>query len=258
MTKNWYDFQESIRSYFLTLGCEAKTNVSIHGVRTKHDIDIFITSKFLGIEIKWIIEAKKWKTKVSKLHVLALRQIVDDIGADKGFIIADSGFQKGAIESTKNTNIYLLTFQQLIEFSKNIIHKEILEGYHKRLNLLLNRYYSHDKKIRIKYELREESGGYDTNFNFYVFLIALSRAITKGINNSYPIEFDNYLNEYYGEKTAENYFQLINWLNLNFLILEEKLFRAEIEMQKNGDFNPKLFFKTIEENHQMLIMKIFK
>jgi hypothetical protein len=39
----------------------------------------------LDIDIVWIVECKHWKTAVSKLHVLDLREIVSDIGADRGF-----------------------------------------------------------------------------------------------------------------------------------------------------------------------------
>ncbi len=38
--KQWYDFQEQIAEHFRMLGVSAKTNVSIEGVRTSHDVDV--------------------------------------------------------------------------------------------------------------------------------------------------------------------------------------------------------------------------
>lgn len=254
----WYNFQESIKRYFLTLGCVANTNVSLQGVRATHAIDVLVTSKFFGHEIKWIIEAKKWKSKVSKLHVLALRQIVEDTGVDKGFVISGMGFQKGAKEAVKTSNISLLTYDELQKYTNNIFHFEILNGYLKRLNLLFCRYYSHSKEMRIKYGLRQESGGYSRDFNVYFILIAIIRAIKLGRDNKYPIPFDTYLTEKYGKQEADNFFQLINWLNLNFSVVEEKLFQAEVEMQQQGEFRPNLYFIKSEDNAHMKIVDTIK
>lgn len=60
MSKEWFKFQEVICDYFKSIGAEAKTNVSVQGVRTSHDIDILVKTKFLGEDLLWIIEAKKW------------------------------------------------------------------------------------------------------------------------------------------------------------------------------------------------------
>lgn len=256
--KPWYEFQEILKSYFQLLGCDAQTNVTTQGVRTNHNIDVLVKSKHLGHDLTWIIEAKKWKHRISKLHVLGLRQIVDEIGADKGFIISEKGFQKGALEASKNTNISLLTFEELQKYSSKIIQNEILEKYLERINLLLCRYYSHDKNVRIKYNLRQDSGGYDPKFNVYFILVALVRSVKAGLSNAYPIIFETYLDIKYGEESAENYFELINWLNINFLVVEEKLFMTEIEMQNNGDYNPKLYYFTPDKNIHMQMMKVIR
>nr|WP_199155789.1 restriction endonuclease [Chromobacterium sp. ASV23] len=115
MSKNadWFKFQEEICNYFTSIGAVAKTNVTIQGVRTQHDIDVLVTTKFLGEDLTWIVEAKKWKTKVNKLQVLGLRTIAEDIGADRAFIISEVGFQSGAYEATKSTNVKLKTFEEL-------------------------------------------------------------------------------------------------------------------------------------------------
>ncbi|NOK64269.1 MAG: restriction endonuclease [Chloroflexi bacterium AL-W] len=93
--KDWFSFQEQICDHFISLGADAQTNVRIEGIRTCHDIDVFIKAKFLGQNMIWVIEAKHWKKRVNKSHVLALRTIVDDVGADCGFIVSTKGFQSG-------------------------------------------------------------------------------------------------------------------------------------------------------------------
>ena len=123
-TPEWYNFQEDICNYFRSLGATAETNVSIQGVRTTHDIDILVKTKFLGHDILWIVEAKKWKSKVNKLQVLGLRTIVEDVGADRGFIISENGFQSGAIDSAKK-EVVLLVEEEL--FLNSLIRRNGLK-----------------------------------------------------------------------------------------------------------------------------------
>ena len=56
-----------------------------------------------------VVECKLWKSRVTKEKVMALKSIVDDLGVDKGIIICEKGFQKGAISAAKKTNIELIT-----------------------------------------------------------------------------------------------------------------------------------------------------
>ena len=50
--------------------------------RTEHDVDVVVKSVHTGFDVMWIVECKHWKTPVSKLHVLGLRQIVIDAVGD--------------------------------------------------------------------------------------------------------------------------------------------------------------------------------
>ena len=74
-------------------------------MRTTHDVDVVVRSKHVGFEILWLVECKHWKTSVSKLHVLGLREIVADTGADRGIALSESGFQSGAVEAANLTNV---------------------------------------------------------------------------------------------------------------------------------------------------------
>ncbi|GGW74498.1 restriction endonuclease [Winogradskyella epiphytica] len=244
---DWYHFQEEICTHFNSLGARAETNVTVNGTRTKHDIDILVKTKFLGQDILWIIEAKKWNHKVNKLHVLALRTIVNDIGADKGFIISDKGFQSGAIEAAKDSNITLNTFNDLIEETKHFIQGEILKSYNKRFDLLETRYWAHSKPIRKKYGLRGEIWDYPVDFSGQFLLKTAHWAIEAAEKNEYPINLETFMVEKQGELIANNFQELINWLNLNLNYMDEKILKAEILMMKNGEFHPELFDRKDSE-----------
>lgn len=243
---DWYHFQEKICNHFNSLGARAETNITVQGTRTNHDIDILVRTKFLGQNILWIIEAKKWNHKVNKLHVLALRTIVNDIGADRGFIVSDKGFQSGAVEAAKDSNISLTTFDEIIEETKHYIQGEIIQSYHKRLALLETRYWSHSKVNRKKYGLRGEIWDIPVNFSGQNLLMTAHWAIESAEKNAYPINLETFMLEKQGELIANNFQELINWLNLNLNYMDEKILKTEISMIKDGNFNPDLFER--EEN----------
>lgn len=238
MTPKWYQFQEDICTYFNSIGASAQTNITVKGVRTSHDIDILIKTKYLGEDLTWIIEAKKWKSKVPKEKVLALRTIVDDIGADRGFIISEKGFQKGAKEACVNTNIRVKTFDELKTLTRESVESEILKEYKKRLNILEARYWAHNKSIRQDYGLRGHLWSFPPNFSGSQLLQTAYLAIALAERKKYPIDLTVYHKEKRGDLTAENFQQLINWLNLNLNHLDTKILEAEIQMIQNGDFKP--------------------
>lgn len=88
----------------------------MQGVRAKHEIDVHVKFHRSGIECTWIVECKLWKTKVPKEKVMALKSIVDDVGADRGIIVSEEGFQSGAFDAVRDTNITLVT--SLDEFER--------------------------------------------------------------------------------------------------------------------------------------------
>jgi restriction endonuclease len=109
----WSDYQEEVAKFFRSIGLQADTNVTLKGVRTSHDIDVVVRSNHVGFDLLWLVECKHWKTAVSKLHVLALREIVSDLGADRGILMAESGFQSGAQEAARLTNVQLTSLAEL-------------------------------------------------------------------------------------------------------------------------------------------------
>lgn len=237
--KQWYDFQEQIAEHFRTLGVSAKTNVSIEGVRTCHDVDILVSTKFLGADITWIVEAKWWKKSVPKEKVLALRSIVDDTGADRGFLISEKGFQSGAWDAAHKTNVELVKFTDLKDRTRKIIQFEMLQAYEHRAELLVERYFSHPKSIRIKYGLRGDPHDLGSRlFSGQLFIGMIFGAIERAKNNEYPMNVRSLLDIRVGECTVESYFELANWLNVNLNMFDEMLLHAENAMILAGDFKP--------------------
>jgi|TARA_R110002012_G_scaffold319883_2_gene541667 hypothetical protein len=247
VSSDWYQFQEEICAYFESIGASAKTNITVQGVRTSHDIDVLVKTKFLGEDLTWIVEAKKWKKRVNKLQILGLRTIADDIGADKAFIISEAGFQKGAYEAAEKTNVKLKTFAELKLDTKELVEADIIKTFKKRLEILEIKYWSHSKKTRKDYDLREELWEFPIRYSGQLLLKTAHEALIEAENKRYPINLETYLQEKQGDLIAHNFQQLSNWLNVNLNHMDEKIYRAEARMIENGDFNPDIRFKNDNE-----------
>ena len=105
--KNWRDYQEAVAEVFRKLGCSAEVDKTVTGARGSHKIDVYVTFEKFGHECCWIIECKLWSKPVDKSVVQTLHNIVQNIGADRGLIFSETGFQSGASTAAQNTNILL-------------------------------------------------------------------------------------------------------------------------------------------------------
>ena len=158
MIKAWKEYQEEAARYFRALGLEAVTDATVQGVRTSHDVDVLVKSHHAGFDITWIVECKNWKTPVSKLHVLALREIASDIGADRGILLSESGYQSGAREAANLTNVQVTSLAELRHSAGDSITAMRLRELYDRVGVCKDRYWDIPKEERIKYGIRSEVG----------------------------------------------------------------------------------------------------
>ncbi len=105
--ENWRDYQEAVAEAFRRLGYSAEVNKTVTGARSSHDIDVYVTFEKFGYECRWIIECKLWSKPVDMSVVQTLHSIVQDIGADRGLVFCENGFQSGAHTAAQNTNVLL-------------------------------------------------------------------------------------------------------------------------------------------------------
>lgn len=187
----WKEYQEQAADFFRTLELEASTDVTLQGVRTKHDIDVLVKSHHAGFDITWIIECKQWDSKVSKLHVLALREIVTDLGADRGILLAENGFQSGAIEAAALTNVHVTSLAEVSSTASAEILSMRLREIYDRLIVCKNEYWDIPKSQRIDCGLRPDSVGYGYSGDLVTKVV--EDLITKAFRGIYPIKPDEML-----------------------------------------------------------------
>ena len=184
--KPWKQYQEDAASIFRGLGFKAETDVPLEGVRTSHDIDVLVTSNFHGFDIRWLVECKLWKKPINKLHVLALREIVADTGADRGIILSESGFQSGAIEAANMTNIQASSLEHIKMSSEQSVFALRLREQFDRLVLCKDRYWDLPKSTRIQYGLRYEFDAYE--YSGAVVIDACNDVLTRAFKDIYPFK----------------------------------------------------------------------
>lgn len=188
MAAAWEDYQEKAAAFFRSLGMDAQTNITVQGVRTRHDVDVLVKSRHVGFEVTWIVECKCWQTPVNKLHVLALREIVTDTGADRGILLSESGFQVGAKEAAALTNVHLHSLAgSEAEASAEVIAMRLAE-INDRVQRCRFLYWELSKSMRIESKLRPESGAVGYSGDAVIRLT--ESTLLKAFRKVYPFEAD--------------------------------------------------------------------
>lgn len=111
----WQAYQEEAAALFRSLGLEATTDERLDGVRGAHDVDVVVRSRRAGLEQFWVVECKWRRRRVEKLHVTALAEIVRDVGADRGVLLSEVGFQAGAVRMAYKSSVTLTSLVELRE-----------------------------------------------------------------------------------------------------------------------------------------------
>lgn len=156
--QDWAVYQRSVAEFFESLGMEALVDHRVRGVRTTHDIDVLVRATYVGFDITWVVECKAWRSRVPKEKVLALRQIVDDVGADRGFLLAESGYQSGALEAALVSNVTLTSVADLTERLSYDLAMTKLVKLEPRADEAKRRYWNLSKQTRIAAHLRPDVG----------------------------------------------------------------------------------------------------
>lgn len=129
----WRDYQEEVAAFFRELGFTVKVEATLQGIRTTHNVDVWAQAERFGLFTRWVIECKQWQSSVPKEKVLALRSIVDDLGADRGFIMNERGFQSGAYDAAEYANVTVTSLRELRDGAIGDISARRLDETHRRL-----------------------------------------------------------------------------------------------------------------------------
>lgn len=116
--KDWKDLQESVAKILNECGINSEVEKEVSTVRGNVEIDVYAIDKSYVPKSVFICECKNWKTNIPQEKVYALNTVVQNIGGNFALLISKNGFQPGAIEASKNTNITLLTWEEFQDLYK--------------------------------------------------------------------------------------------------------------------------------------------
>lgn len=118
VSPEWLHYQEQAGAVFKRLGCSVSIDAKVQGVRSNHRVDVLVSSRGGDCHRYGIFECKYLKRRVTESAVETLKFIVTDVGADKGFLLSEVGFQPAAVAAASFTNIGLLSLSVLIDAVK--------------------------------------------------------------------------------------------------------------------------------------------
>lgn len=107
---DWKDLQAGVCRIFNEIGLQAEQDKELKTPRGKVSLDVFAIDPRSVDGIQYVVECKNWKSSVPQSVVHSFTTVMHEVGANIGYIVSQQGFQKGAIEYLRNTNIQGITY----------------------------------------------------------------------------------------------------------------------------------------------------
>ena len=115
---NWKDLQIMVGQVLNDIGFDTQIEKDIDTVRGKVNVDVYAENSRENPRTIIIAECKNWSKSVPKSVVHSFRTVINDYGANFGFIISKAGFQTGAYEAIDKSNIQLFNWTEFQEYFK--------------------------------------------------------------------------------------------------------------------------------------------
>lgn len=115
--ESWKEMEKSVAQILIASGMDAEIQKTINLARGTVTVDVFAQPK-KSLYGPIICECKYWNTAVPQEKVFAFSKVVGDSGASLGLLISRHGFQEGAINAARYSNLKLLSWPEFIEYIK--------------------------------------------------------------------------------------------------------------------------------------------
>lgn len=113
--RSWKDLQNRVCQILRECGVEAQVERRVRTARGIVVVDVWAYDNWTSPAQTYLIECKYWRRPVPKSVIHSLRTVVEDCGANWGAVVSRVGFQAGAIEAAKYSNIRLLSWAEFQE-----------------------------------------------------------------------------------------------------------------------------------------------
>lgn len=125
----WRNLQDRVAAILREAGVVTAVEKVIPTARGEVSIDLWAHDPAATPSQTYLVECKRWRTRVPQAVVHAFRTVVGDSGANWGAIISAAGFQKGAYRAAEYSNVRLLSWVEfetlfvLRWFSRHFVRK---------------------------------------------------------------------------------------------------------------------------------------
>lgn len=130
LPSDWKDLEKKVSQVLNEAGFITEVEKTITTVRGKVNIDVYAEDKENRPHSIYLCECKYWEKDIEQSIVHSFRTVVGDYGANYGLLIAKNGFQIGARETVKNTNIKLLSWVEFLELFEDRWLRNKIECIH--------------------------------------------------------------------------------------------------------------------------------
>jgi len=219
---DWRDYQEQAATLFRELGFVAQTEATVQGARAAHKVDVVAEYDHAGVRMLWAVECKYWGTRVPKEKVLAFRGVLDDIGADRGVLLTKIGFQSGAHDAARYSNMTLTSLEGLRALASETLTERRLLAVPERLARAHARYWCIPKGYREESGLKPELG--DTSYSAAISLMRVPEILVGALSGIFPIETSAMPLPIHTKESAAG------WMEEILAVLENRLDVAEAAM----------------------------
>jgi restriction system protein len=111
---SWRGLQDRVAQILKECGVDTSTERQVKLARGKVKVDVWAHDSSSVPAQTYVVECKRWRTKIPKDVVHGFRTVVGDFGANWGAIVSSNGFQHGAYEAAKYSNVRLLDWNEFL------------------------------------------------------------------------------------------------------------------------------------------------
>ena len=109
---SWQALQTEVGRILSECGFSIEVERKIQSARGTVEIDVYAEETVRGRKYAIACECKHWKSRIPQTVVHGFRTVVQEIGANIGYIVSMEGFQSGALAAGDCTNLKLVTWQE--------------------------------------------------------------------------------------------------------------------------------------------------
>jgi restriction system protein len=108
---DWKQLQNEVGSILEQCGFSVQVEKKVDTARGEAVLDVYAEETVKGRKYSIVCECKYWKSRIPQTVIHSFRTILNDTGANVGYIVSLKGFQPGAVKAANYANLELVTWE---------------------------------------------------------------------------------------------------------------------------------------------------